>query len=289
MDRAHETDRYIDTRRVGDAVVSVINDGSMLWTPGFPVSEAEFRRSAPDADDRGRVRLEINACLIRLDGAVVLIDPGADDPDSDWQRAFELRFEGVARTPGLAAGLAELGLAPDDITHVLITHYHFDHIAGLTVERDGEAKPRFPGARHLIGRDDWEKNPDLDRPDSESVKRLVPLWSQGILELVDDGHEVAPGLTMHHAPGESLGHSVVRLRSGGETFYFLGDLFHHPCEVENFEWVPPGRDPAASLKSRQRIYADAVASNALLVAAHERFPPWGRIRATGDGFRWERT
>jgi glyoxylase-like metal-dependent hydrolase (beta-lactamase superfamily II) len=287
MDRAHDDD-FIDTRRVGSALVSLINDGSMLWEPGFPVSEAEFRRSAPDADDRGRVRLEINACLIRLDGAVVLIDPGADDPDSEWQRAFELRFEGVARTPGLAAGLSKLRVAPDDIAHVVITHCHFDHIAGLTIERDGATMPRFPRARHLIGRDDWEKNPYLARLDSESTRRLVPLMNHGVLELIDDVHEVVPGLTMHHAPGESLGHSVVRLHSGGETFYFLGDLFHHACEVENIEWLPPGRDPVASLESRKRVYAEAAASNALLVAAHERFPPWGRIRVTGDGYRWER-
>ena len=47
---------------------------------------------------------------------------------------------------------------------------------------------------------------------------------------------------MSHAPGESLGHSMVRIQDGGQTAFCVGDLFHFPCEVENLDWVSPGRE-----------------------------------------------
>ena len=49
-----------------------------------------------------------------------------------------------------------VGVRPEEITHVLITHAHYDHFAGVAVERDGRYVARFPQARHLIGRADWE-------------------------------------------------------------------------------------------------------------------------------------
>lgn len=96
-----------------------------------------------------------------------------------------------------------------------------------------------------------------------------------------------PGVTMLAAPGESAGHCIVHLRSGSETFYFLGDLFHLGCEVEHPDWVSPGRDKQTMLASRLRVMADAATSHATVVFSHEPFPGWGQIVATKNGYRWE--
>ena len=52
---------------------------------------------------------------------------------------------------------------------------------------------------------------------------------------------------------------MARVHSAGESFYYVGDLFHHPCEVEHLDWVSPGRDRAAVRASRERLIAAAVA------------------------------
>ena len=91
---------------------------------------------------------------------------------------------------------------------------------------------------------------------------------------------------MLHAPGESPGHAIVRVASGEARFYFVGDLFHHPCEVEHLDWVSSGRDQAAMERSRRRLVAEAVPAGATLVFTHRPFPGWGRIVAQGDGYRW---
>ncbi len=281
---------YISRRRIGEAEITLVSEGSCLWAPRLSVPEPEWRRALPEADAQGRIPIGFAVAHIRLGDASVIVDPGFDDPGSAWQARFDAAFPslaGLVRTPGLRAALAHIGVAPDRITHVLITHAHADHFAGVTAERDGRQHARFPRARHLVGRADWERNPKRAEPASDLAVRLAAIERLGLLDLLDGEREVAPGITAIPAPGETPGHMIVRVRSGAASFYYLGDLFHHACEVEHPDWAPPGRDGAALRASRDALVADATASGALLVYSHGRFPGWGRIRRTAAGPRWE--
>ncbi|MGH2458285.1 MAG: MBL fold metallo-hydrolase, partial [Chloroflexota bacterium] len=126
-----------------------------------------------------------------------------------------------------------------------------------------------------------------EHPSPVQALHLGTLERLGRLDLVEGDHEVAPGVSMLHAPGESAGHSVVRVHSGGESFYFLGDLFHHTCEVEHLDWISPGRDRDLARASRSRILAEATAGRSTLVFSHRPFPGWGQVVRTGAGYRWE--
>ena len=280
---------YIDTRRVGDTTVTVVSEGGLLWGPRFAVPEAEWRAAMPEADAEGRVWLGLNVVIVQLGEALIVVDPGLDEPDSAWQRARPRVWPNwpVRRTPGLTAAMREQGIDPAEVTHVVITHPHGDHYAGIVVEREGGFVPRFPNARHVMGRADWEGNPGRAEPGTD-LGRLELIDGLGLLELVDAAREIAPGVTVLPAPGESPGHIVARVESGGEVLYLLGDVVHHACEVEQIAWGPPHADAAAIVATRQRLFAEVAAQNALVINAHEPFPPWGRIVAAGDGFRWER-
>jgi glyoxylase-like metal-dependent hydrolase (beta-lactamase superfamily II) len=280
---------YTDSRQVGDATITVISEGELRWPPQFPVPEEEWRAALPEADVEGRLWIGLNVVFVRLGEALVLIDPGFDDPDSAWQRDLARVWPEwpVRRTAGLAAAMAELGIAPEDVTHVVITHPHGDHYAGVCFERDGEIAARFPQAPHFMGRADWEGNPNRGQPGS-ALARLELIDRLGLLELVDEEREVAPGVTMLAAPGESPGHCIVRVESSGERFYNLGDLVHLACEVDHPSWRPSQSRSEDLVTTRERVYSDVARENAVLMTAHERFPPWGRITRTDGGFHWER-
>lgn len=271
---------YVDTRRIGDTTVSIVLDGSFRWAPDIQVPEAEWRRAIPEADDAGRIPIDVNLAHLRIGGSSIVIDLGFGDPAPSWPAGLE-------RTPGMLAGLAALGVGPEDVTHVLITHAHGDHVEGATTERGGERVPVFPRARYLINRADWVDSPSRQRPDSVQAIHLGTLERLGRLDLVEGDHEVVPGVAMLHAPGESAGHSVVRIRSAGESFYFLGDLFHHTCEVEHLDWISRGRDRERARASRERVLAEAVSGRSTLVFSHRPFPGWGRVVRAGAGYRWE--
>jgi glyoxylase-like metal-dependent hydrolase (beta-lactamase superfamily II) len=269
---------YVATHRVGRATVSQINDGVGGWTPKLSAPEAEWRAALPQADERGYVENDHYTGLIQVGDARILVDVGFDDP-SPSSSFMPPRYR---RTPGVTAGLASLGVRPEEVTHVVFTHHHGDHVAGATV--GGAA--RFPNARHLIGRADWEGNPARDRPESPEAIHLGGLDRLGRLELVDGERQIVPGVTMIHAPGESPGHSIVRVQDGGATAFYVGDLFHFPCEVEHLDWVSPGRDPAAARRSRERLLAEAATARALVTFSHAQFPGWGRVERRGDGYVW---
>jgi glyoxylase-like metal-dependent hydrolase (beta-lactamase superfamily II) len=275
---------YVAMHRVGDATISAISDATGLSTilkilVGVP---PEVWRREAEADENGDVRLGYNVAHLRIGDASILIDLGFDDPSpsSQWHAPRHLR------TPGVPAGLASLGVQPGDVTHVLITHAHGDHIAGGSVERGSERVPRYPNARHYLNRRDWEGNPERARAGSHAATHLATIERFGLLELVDGERTIVPGVTMISAPGETPGHAIVRVESRGETFYFLGDLFHHPCEVAHLDWVAEGRDAAAMRASRDKLVADALAGDALLLPTHMLFPGFGRLERTTDGVRW---
>jgi glyoxylase-like metal-dependent hydrolase (beta-lactamase superfamily II) len=281
---------YISSRRIGDATVTVINDG-MLPIPiasVYPPPEAAFIRAHGEADAQDRLPSDQAVIHVRIGDASVLIDPAYDDPGTAWDRAFAAKWPGVTRTPGMAAGLTSIGVRPEEITHVLITHAHDDHFAGVVVTHDGRSAVRFPNARHLINRMDWEGNPRRDKPEYDLSARLGAVAARGLLDLADGDYQAAPGVTMMHAPGETRGHSIVRIESAGERFYALGDLFHHASEISHLDWASPWVDLPAMRASRDRILADVVPSGAIVNFTHERFPMWGRIVATENGYRWER-
>ncbi len=273
----------VASRRFGDATVTLISEGTFPWNLELQAPEAAWRRAMPEADASGAVILGTNVAHICLDDASILVDPGFDDPAA----APPPQFPGLARTAGLVTGLRSIGVEPDMITHVVITHTHADHFAGVTMLRDGRRLARFPRARHLVGRPDWEGNPDCERPDSALVMHLGTLEQLGLLTLVNDEHEVVPGVTMVAAPGESPGHCIVRVEAGAAPCYLVGDLFHHACEVAHLDWISPGRDRTAMRASRERLIAEAVARGATVVFTHAPFPGWGRIVPDGTGYLWE--
>lgn len=278
------TEAFVDRRRFGEVTVTIISDGGFYWAPQLSATEAEWRRAIPEANGNGEVLLGHNMALIQTAGAVILVDAGLDDPgpESPWMPPR------ARRSPGVEQGLARLGFRPEDVTHVAVTHAHGDHIAGATVIRGGRRLPRYPRARYLLGRRDWDGNPARSQERSLVALHLGALDRLSRLDLVDGETEIVPRVTMLPAPGDSPGHHVVRVAAGGERFYAVGDLFHHACEVEHADWVSPGRDPAASRASRERISADAAAASATVVFTHERFPPWGQIVAAPGGHRWQR-
>jgi glyoxylase-like metal-dependent hydrolase (beta-lactamase superfamily II) len=105
-----------------------------------------------------------------------------------------------------------------------------------------------------------------------------------VLRLLEGNELVAPGLDILSAPGETKGHQIVRVHSEGETAYIVGDLFHHAVEVEHPDWMVLWADPETMRTTRRWVLDQALAENALLIAAHIAAP--GRIRQTGSSLQW---
>jgi glyoxylase-like metal-dependent hydrolase (beta-lactamase superfamily II) len=269
------------TRRLGgvDITVFAVADASN-WTVTFADGRPLVADPASEGG-AGPVDLPINGMAIRSADRVVLVDAG------EWAEPVEVPG-GISVVPSgaLESTLGELGIRPDDVTHVVVTHLHLDHVKGLST---ASGAPRFRNAQHFLPAKDWAAYVVEDgRGNAAELRReLDAVERAGLLVFVDGDRELADDLCLLQTPGESPGHQVVRLETGERTVYYLGDLVHWAVEFEELELTLPGRDVALMAASRERIFREAVARDGLVVYTHANFPGWGVVEATSaSSWRW---
>jgi glyoxylase-like metal-dependent hydrolase (beta-lactamase superfamily II) len=275
--------------RVGAAMVTVINVGDFAWDQAahLNVPESEWRPRYTELFDHPLL-LPIQNIHIALPGISLLVDASLYDLTST-----SLEYHppaGYQAPPGLLAQMDAARISAEGVTHVVITHAHFDHYSATTLVHDGHMVPSFPNARYYLGRADWDDEgtqQELQDPASEVSRTLGALHANRALELVEDGRDLGNGVTLIAAPGETAGHHLVKLWSGDQALYCLGDLYHHPIEVEHPTWMARNRDEAANIRSRQTLTRAALAEDALHIATH--IPGVGRLRKAEDGVMWAAT
>ena len=271
----------------GSATVSIINVGDLCITLAeiMNVPESEWRPNY--ADILGQPAFFPSQCIhVALPDASVLIDANNYALSAPPGYPYAMP-DGYQPPSDLISQLLEQGIRPQEITHVVITHAHFDHYAGVTHERNGVYEPSFPNARYYLGKADWEypeTQEALRDPNSADSQTLGVLHHTGVLELVEGNRDITPDVRIIAAPGESPGHQIVRVTSEGQTLYCLGDLYHHPVEVEHPTWMSQWDDLSTNVASRSALVEAALAENALLIATH--IPSIGRLERTTAGARW---
>lgn len=245
-------------------------DGGMMF--GTVPRVMWERRTAPD--HRNRVPVAARSMLVRGrdsagNPALVLVDTGLGD------LAAGARFRelyGVTDPPWrLLAELAALGVAPEDVTHVLLTHLHFDHAAGAVRGGGPAARPTFPAARYLVhgGELAYARAPDRRSQASYQPENWEPLAAAGVLDPVAGDCEVIPGLWLRDAPGHTDHHQVVTVTGGGRTLLFTADLFPFAAHLKP-HYVPAlDVDPRRTMATRRR-YLDLIAAERwLLLFQHD--------------------
>jgi glyoxylase-like metal-dependent hydrolase (beta-lactamase superfamily II) len=182
---------------------------------------------------------------------------------------------------GLMDELAAAGLAPEDVTDILITHTHFDHVGGL-LAADGES-PAFPEATLHITRAELEYWRSSQADKARACEEAYPLTF-----ILPDGETpvVLPNLVALDAAGHTPGH-VVFLLNNRQKQLFAGDLLHsdllqfaNPEVCASFDM-----DREAAVAARLKILARAADENWGFQSCHVIQP--GRVKRDGDAFKWQ--
>jgi glyoxylase-like metal-dependent hydrolase (beta-lactamase superfamily II) len=252
-----------------------LDGGSMFGVVPKPL----WASKAPP-DDRNRIQLSMRPLLVR-GVRTMLIDAGLGDKDDE-------RFHdiyGVDRTHTLEQSLAAAGLSVDDVDLVLATHLHFDHAGGFT-RRDasGRVRPRFPRARYVVRRGEWEDatHPHERNRASYLADNYVPLAEAGVLEMVDDDQTIMPGVRVRRTGGHTMHHQIVMIESAGQHAVFAADLVPTTAHLPP-AWVM-GYDlyPMDTLAAKKTFLRDAVERQMLVVFEHDPKVMAARI-AVADG------
>ncbi len=273
------------TLSLGDATITIMNAGDMMvnMAEELNVPESEWRSLYGSILEGGRP-FPSQSVHIAIGGASILVDANNYALAVSLDPAF--LPSNYTPPPGIVEQLASVGVQAASITHLVITHAHFDHYIGTTMEQGGRFVPRFPNARVYLGRPDWE-DPETQKalldPNSLDTHTLAVLHERDLLELIEGSRDLTSGVRIIAAPGESPGHQIVRVHSQGQTLYCLGDLFHHSVEVEHPAWMVKWASARANEASRRALIEAALQEHAILIAAH--MPP-GRLEGTEAHPRW---
>jgi glyoxylase-like metal-dependent hydrolase (beta-lactamase superfamily II) len=239
----------------------------------------------------GRLMSSMQSWLLRIGQDIVIVDTGCGNDKIREYDAFR-RFHQL-NIPYLDR-LAAYDVRPEDVTMVLNTHLHVDHVGWNTRLVDGRWKPTFPNARYLIGRHELEHWRDPDggpklHPWGVPViaDSVDPVIEAGLVDLVDDGDTVLPGVTLRAAPGHTAGQLVVWLDSEGQRGAFTADVFHQPMQITRPDWNSRFCEvPDAAIATRRKLFEQAADTEAVLFPSHTGAPHAGRVVHEGDGFRF---
>lgn len=259
----------VKTFKVGEATI---------WAIADSISERDlsvFPTDTPDIAQKyvpeGKTPTAIMVFLIKFGDHLILVDTGLGGPASY-----------------MLPGLEQAGFAPEDVTAVLLTHYHGDHIGGLLNDDDKV----FPNAKiyssqkeqvYWLDYDTMLANP-ARRGNFELARKVFEVYAEDN-KVFDFNKNVLPGIKALDAGGHTPGQAVFLLESNGEKLLLWADLTHAAA----LQFPRPGinasydMNPEQAAQARLRYMEMAAADNLIIAGAHLPFPGVGRVLKNADG------
>jgi glyoxylase-like metal-dependent hydrolase (beta-lactamase superfamily II) len=175
------------------------------------------------ADELNRIPLVVRALLLRTSETTILIEAGMGN---DFTPVQTRRLAIDDLEGGLERALEEAGVRPESIDHLILTHLHFDHVAGLgRPDEAGIVNPVLPNATVYIQRSHWEK---AGRPGPKEIdsfqQRDLDLIAKMKTVFLDGAAEILPGIELALSDGHTTGLQVVTIRGEQETLYYPSDM-----------------------------------------------------------------
>jgi glyoxylase-like metal-dependent hydrolase (beta-lactamase superfamily II) len=225
-----------------------------------------------------------NCVLVESGGDLVLVDSGIGDKnDEKFRRMFGME-EGAERLP---ASIRRAGFEVGDVTHVVLSHLHFDHCGWNTREEGGRVVPTFPTARYWLerGEVDHARHPNERDRASYDTRNWEPLFDAGVVELFDDEASPAAGVRAVKAAGHNRDMCVVLFEGGPgeETAVFWADLVPTASHLP-YPWIM-GYDlyPVTTLENKKRWLPRAAEEGWLAIFEHDPEVPVARLAAERPG------
>ncbi|MBK9272228.1 MAG: MBL fold metallo-hydrolase [Saprospiraceae bacterium] len=236
-------------------------------------------------DDNNMCTWALRCLLIQTEHRNILIDTGMGDKQDE---KFKSHFYPHGDTH-LLGSIGNLGLSPEDITDVFLTHLHFDHCGGA-VQRDsrGELIPTFPKAVYWSNKLHWDwafKPNDRERA-SFLRENFVPLLKHGMVKWIDSEglHPDWPfELKVSFCNGHTEGLMILDFDFNGQNFIYPTDLIPSSYHISLPFIMAYDVRPLETLKEKSRILESALERNSIFVFEHDPIHPFASIHKNDFG------
>lgn len=270
---------------LGDMEVLSVSDGNLTLPADFILgtmpqdelpgilTEFGISRDAP-------LTPPCNVTVMRQGDRVVLFDTGAG-------HAFQ------ASAGQLLDALDAVGIAPDDVTDVVFTHGHPDHLWGVLDDFDD---PLFANATHMIGQTEWDYWMNPNTVDEIGAERAAfAVGAQRRLEMIEDamtffgdGEEILPGVAARSTYGHTPGHMAFELRGGSESLMVVGDsIGNGHVAFARPQWASGSdQDPETAAQTRLSLLDQIATDQMRLIGYHVTGNGIGRAERKDGAYRF---
>ncbi|MHB9755760.1 MBL fold metallo-hydrolase [Streptomyces sp. BYX5S] len=277
---------------LGDvAVVPIVETPRLLidpveFFPDHPLGPSGWAAEGPWYDPgRGQLVYTMQAFLVVTPHERILVDacvgdgkqrgrPEFDRQDSGWWQRF-----------------AETGVAADEVSAVVLSHLHVDHVGWATRWSNGRWQPAFPKARHVLTApeyDYWRSAAGaaaMTRTGDYLADSIEPVAEAGLLDLTPPDAELGPHVRLHPAPGHTPGNTAVLVTGSRARMLLTGDILHHPLQLMDPDTSTRYCvDPELSARTRRRTLEWLADTGTAMLPAHFAAPSAGRVERRGSGY-----
>src|SRR6056297_826914 len=269
---------------LGAAQLTTLSDGNLVLPLDFLIGDLPQAQAIEALAQHGitgdTLTPPCNLTLYRDGTNAVLFDAGSG-------HAF------MPSAGKLRDALDAAGVAPDEITHVLFTHAHPDHLWGVLDDFDD---PVFTNATHMIGqaeRDYWTDPATVDTIGTARASFAVGAARR--LEAIADrlatftgGQEVLPGIMAHDTPGHAPGHMAFEIRQGNSGVMVVGDAIGNGhLALAHPDWASGAdQDAGQGIATRLRLLDQLATDGMPMVGFHLPEGGLGRVERAGDAYRF---
>ena len=269
------------TLRVGDVEILALSDMNLPFpmplTQLFPTNTPEvwtpYRELYPDAFEQDHMLIEIGCYMLRSGGQTILIDIGYGEGP----------IEAIGGRRGeLMDGLADIGIDPEEVDLVFLSHLHSDHVGWNVLDVEDKVEATFPNARYVVHEADLEhfRRPEVQAASTfpfmdRCVETIVRM---GMLDTLDGDADLTAEVRALYTPGHTPGHMSVLVSSRGEEALIQGDVLVHPTQVTEEDWnCHFDHDWAVATETRRKILDEVEEMSTPVISCHFPAPGFGRV------------
>jgi glyoxylase-like metal-dependent hydrolase (beta-lactamase superfamily II) len=254
----------------GGAMFGVVP--KVMWQKKYP------------ADENNLCNWAMRCLLIEVGNRKILIDSGIGTKQSD---KFFSRFH-LNGEHSLEKSLHDAGVSPSEITDVLHSHLHFDHVGGSVKWNPGKTgyALTFPNARYWVGKEQWEWaiNPnDRERP-SYLSENLMPILESGNIRFIEKEGTLFPGIDVKFFHGHTRGQILYHIHCNQKTVVFAADLLPSAAHIHLSYIMAYDIDPLKTLAEKKIFLDEAVENEYIIFLEHDLETECCTIKKTEKGF-----
>ncbi len=251
------------------------------------VPKAIWSKNVP-VDDNNLINTTSRLLLVDLNQRIILFDTGMGNKQDERFFKHRHRFNAI----GLEAALNETGFSCSQITDVVFTHLHYDHVGGAVIHNiSGEPELLFPKAKHYVSKAqwDWAIKPNKREAASYLPENLIPLEKANVLHFIDQESSLFPNIELRRVDGHTMGQLFPIIKTNNATIAYVADFIPSAGNIPIPYITAYDIQPLLSLQEKEEFLEEAVENHFILVFQHDYYHEACTLQRTSKGIAVERT